>query len=329
MTTPTMRAHLLRGPGEPDAFELVERPLTDPESGWVRVRVRAFGLNRSELFSRRGMSSPDFSYPRVLGLECVGEVDHGGDTDLEAGERVIALMGGMGREFDGSYATHTTVPRSQVFRVGPLEFDWADLGALPETYNTAWGVCHENLQLKPQDRVLVRGGTSALGMAAVDIAHDLGCRVVSTTRNPDKLELLRERSPGEVMLDGDDLAARVLDEFGQVTAVVECVGSKQTVESSCACMPDGGRLGLVGQLGEDWESPYRPVVPSTVRAEFTRSDLVTSPRDDARMAAILASVADGQVRPNIWRTFEFEELSEAHRVMGANEAIGKLVVVVD
>ena len=321
-----MRAWVLRGPGGTDAFELEERPVPDVPPGHVGIEIAAFGLNRSELFSRRGMSSPDFSYPRVLGLECVGRVFDPGGSDLTGGERVMALMGGMGRSYDGGYATHTVVPRTQVFRIDAPQDD-AAMGAIPETYNTAYGVCLEALQLQAADVVLVRGGTSALGMAAADIAKGVGATVVATTRNPAKAALLEERSHADhVVLDGDGFVERVRAAVGAVTAVVDCVGSKASIESNCDTMPHGGRLGLVGQLAETWDRGETPVIPDNVRKSFTRSDLVAAPADDARMAAIVSHVANGQWRPNVHRTFSFAELPDAHGVMERNEAVGKLVV---
>ncbi|MEM9072184.1 MAG: zinc-binding dehydrogenase [Myxococcota bacterium] len=321
------RAWWLAGPGGADAFELVERPFEPLAEGWLRIRVEAFGLNRSELFSRRGMSSPDFSFPRVLGLECAGRVDDAGATDLREDDRVVALMGGMGRAFDGSYATHVDVPRTQVFRA-PEALSAEVLGAVPETYNTAYGVCVESLKLTSEDRVLVRGGTSALGRAACEIAKDLGCVVVGTSRSPDKAAQLANASRFDhVLVDGSDLGDRVRERVGELSAVVDCVGSKESVESACGMLASGGRLGLVGQLSETWDGA-RPTIPDHVSQSFTRSDLIAAPKDDERMRVLLDRVAAGRWAPNVDRVFSFEELPAAHEAMGANRAIGKIVVVV-
>lgn len=323
--TDMMTAWVLEGPGEPSAFRKVKRVCPNARPDWVVVRVRAFGLNRSELFSRRGLSSEDFSFPRVLGLEGVGEVLDPGDSDLTEGDRVACLMGGMGRSFDGSYATHVCVPRKQVFRAN-VDLAWDALGAFPETYNTAYGVCVEALRLEAHDRVLIRGGTSALGLAAASIAQDIGCDVVTTTRNERKVELLAERAQARVILDGPDFAERVLTEAGPRTAVVECVGAAATVETSCATMTEGGRLGLVGQLSESWDTDAAPRIPDGIESSFTRSDLVEAPRDDDRMATIFKAAQAGRYRTNLHRVFSFDELPNAHAVMGANESVGKLVV---
>ena len=125
-----MRAWILRQPGGPEAFELTDIPRPEPQPGHVLIEVRAFGLNRSEWFTRIG-ESPTVQLPRVLGIECVGTVVRAPGGELEEGQRVAAMMGGMGREFDGSYAEYTSVPAANVF---PLETElpWDVVGALPE-----------------------------------------------------------------------------------------------------------------------------------------------------------------------------------------------------
>ncbi|MEM1416197.1 MAG: zinc-binding dehydrogenase [Myxococcota bacterium] len=322
-----MRAWNLEGPGDVDAFQLVERPLPAVRPGWVRIAVEAFGLNRSELHSRKGLSSADATWPRVLGLECVGRIDDGGDSELRAGERVVALMGGMGRSYDGGYATHALVPRTQVFRA-PEALDAATLGAVPETYTTAALVCRGDLALAGHETVLVRGGTSALGMAAAEIAKDLGCTTIGTTRNPKKAALLRQRSRlDHVVLEGERFAERVVEAAGPVHAVVECVGSTASVESSAATLTGGGKIGGAGMLTETWDTDAPPVFPEGVSYGFSRSDLVAAPKDDAFLAHLLGKVAAGAWAPNVHRVFAMAELPEAHRVMANNEAVGKLVVL--
>ncbi len=322
-----MEAWNLEGPGGVDAFERVRRPLPAVRRGWIRIAVEAFGLNRSELHSRKGLSSADATWPRILGLECVGRVDDPSDSELAVGERVVALMGGMGRSFDGGYATHALVPRTQVFRA-PEDLAPATLGAVPETYYTAALMCLDDLALTGDETVLVRGGTSALGMAAGEIAKDRGCTTLGTTRNPKKAARLREtRRLDHVVLEGPDFAERVLRVAGAVQAVVECVGSTASVESSAATLTGGGRIGGAGMLTETWDTDAPPVLPEGVVYGFSRSDLVAAQEDDAFMAHLLGKVAAGAWAPNVHRVFAFDELPEAHRVMANNEAIGKLVVL--
>src|SRR5437773_6708388 len=143
--TATMRAVLLDAPGPPEALQIREQPLPEPRPGWVLIRVKAFGLNRSELHTRLGLAE-GVTFPRVPGIEATGRVDADPDGLLQAGQQVAAMMGDMGRTFDGGYAEYTVVPRSQVipFTSG---LPWETLGAIPETLQTAYGSLTTGLDL--------------------------------------------------------------------------------------------------------------------------------------------------------------------------------------
>ncbi|MEM1220621.1 MAG: alcohol dehydrogenase catalytic domain-containing protein [Bacteroidota bacterium] len=176
-----MRGWQIQSFGGPEVFQLVEQKDPSPKEGWVLIDVKAFGLNRSELYTRQGHSGNAVTIPRILGIECVGVILNGGGTDLQVGQRVAAAMGHMGRKYDGGYATKTIVPKSNVFPV-ETDLDWTTFGALPETYLTAWGVIKKAIDLQPGQTVLIRGGSSSVGLAATSIAKDMGCTVLATTR---------------------------------------------------------------------------------------------------------------------------------------------------
>src|SRR2546430_13225660 len=132
-----MRAVVLTEPGPVENLQLRDLPIPDPAPGWVRIAVHAFGLNRSELHTRLGLGE-GVTFPRVPGIECVGTVDAAPDGDLAPGQQVAAMMGGMGRTFDGGYAEYTVVPRRQVIPFRSA-LPWEGLGAIPETLQTAYG----------------------------------------------------------------------------------------------------------------------------------------------------------------------------------------------
>jgi NADPH:quinone reductase-like Zn-dependent oxidoreductase len=173
-----MEAVVMSQDGGPDRLVLEELPRPVPQQGEVLIRVRAFGINRAETYMRRG-EWPEIA--PVSGIECVGEVEQDPSGSLTTGQTVAAIMGGMGRTRNGSYAELVSVPASNVV---PLEtdLDWAHLAAIPESYATAWICLVHNLQIKEGDVLLVRGGTSALGQAAITIATQAGLTVLASTR---------------------------------------------------------------------------------------------------------------------------------------------------
>ena len=159
-----MKAWQISEYGTTEVLQNVSLPDPQAENGWVLIDIKAFGINRSELYTRQGHSGDGVTIPVVLGIECVGVVLDGGNSDLHPGQKVAAAMGSMGRKFDGGYAEKTLLPRSNVF---PIEtsLDWEVFGSIPDTYLTAWGAVKEAIDLQAGDSLLVRGGTSSVGLA--------------------------------------------------------------------------------------------------------------------------------------------------------------------
>jgi NADPH2:quinone reductase len=324
-----MKAYLMQEAGGPEVLQLVELPDPEPREGWILIDIKAFGLNRSELYTRQGHSGDEVTLPRVLGIECVGVVLDGGETDLQPGQKVGAAMGFMGRTYHGGYAEKTLVPRSNVYPVN-TELPWEVLGGIPETYLTAWGAIMEGVGLQDRQTLLLRGGTSSVGMAGISIAKDLGCTVLATTRKEAKRARLEEAGADHVIIDYGRVEDEVRDLVPEgVHGVVELVGREHTIKDSLLCVRPKGTVCLVGFLGDEWGYEFFPWMPSTVKLTIYSSETLETQTATPALQHIVDKLEAGAYKDNIFRTFAFSELSKAHRMMEANQAAGKLVVVVN
>ena len=216
------------------------------------MKVEAFGLNNSERLVRLEEIGQPWIAPSVVpGIECAGTVVDPGDTDLDAGQRIIACMGGMGREFDGSYAEYALLPRKNIVRIpDDIGWTWSQLGAFPETYLTAWGSLFECLQLALGDTLLVRGATCGLGYAAIQLAKALKVRVVATTHREAKLQLLLDAGADEAVLDGGCLAATCGEpaKVEGANKVLDLVGPRD-LRDTLRTVEHGGIVCTTGILG--------------------------------------------------------------------------------
>ncbi len=321
-----MKAIVVTVPGGPEVLELQEVPMPVVKPGWALVRIKAFGLNRSEMYTRQGHSGELAPFPRILGIECVGEIVDASDTGLDVGQTVAAMMGNMGRSYDGGYAQYALLPASQLIPL-TTTLPWEHLAAIPETFITAYGSL-QTLDLVSGQTLLIRGGTSAAGMAAATIAVDMGVTVLATTRNPAKQAALTANGVHGVYIDNGKIATDVRRDYPEgVDAVLELVG-QPTLEDSIACLTDHGIICQTGLLGDKWDYWVTGLegVPETIRTTTYNSEKVTAANSAAVMQTIVDRVEAGRYRLNIDRVFDMEEIVEAHTIMEESRAKGKLVV---
>ncbi|PVH98068.1 alcohol dehydrogenase zinc-binding domain-containing protein [Periconia macrospinosa] len=328
-----MKAIIVDTFGPPSNLLIKDVPKPIPKPGQVLIRIKAFGLNRAELYMRRGEWAE--SMP-IIGIECVGIIEACPDNSFPVKTAVAALMGGLGRTINGSYAEYTVAPVLNVATLAESEDDlclsWEQAAAIPETYATAWMCLFGNLELKKGQKLLVRGATSALGLAAVTLAAHFGARVTGTTRNPGRHSQLIEAGAETVEPEDSHLAERLnLREAAKFDTVLELVGNSTLLES-LALVRRGGRLCLAGFVGGVAPINFNPLLQmvSGVHFSFFGSFVLGTepfPLSEVPLQEILKMVASGELEVKPSRVFRFDEIQEAHEMMEANEANGKLVIL--
>ena len=323
-----MRAMVITEPGGPEVLQIQEVADPVPGDGEVLIAIKAFGVNHAETHMRKG------EWPEatpISGIEAVGTVVTDPSGVLAEGTKVLTIMGGLGRTRNGSYAEYTLAPAANVARI-ETSLGWADLAAIPESYATAWLTLHSNLELEAGQWLLVRGATSALGQAAVNIASDLGARVIATTRREDRAPLLRSLGAAGVVIDTGTIAGAVRKLVaGGADRMLDLVGNSVLRDSLQAVRVTGRvcQAGFLGGLGP--VADFLPAfdMPSGVQFSFFGSFEVGNPAypiSAIPFQDIVAKAEAGVYQAKPARVFAFEEIADAHRIMEAGEAAGKLVV---
>jgi NADPH:quinone reductase-like Zn-dependent oxidoreductase len=324
-----MRAIVIKQYGGPEVLAVENRPDPEPKPGHVVIEVKAFGLNRAESYMRSGAWG---DVAEITGIECVGIVRSDPDGRFAPGQKVAALMGGMGRLINGSYAELTSVPATNVVAV-VTNLPWEEFAAISESYATAWSGVRENLALLPGQTLVVRGATSSLGQAAVNIAVDLGARVIATTRNAARTAMLKALGAGEVLLESPELSNQVRKAYPRgVDAVLDVIGNS-TVLDSLAMARRGGRVCVVGLLDHvasigDFNPLFQMPHAGVHFSGFVSWSLGTPdcPLSGIPFQGIVDRVGAGTYKAKPAKVLAFGDIVAAHRLMESNEASGKIVI---
>lgn len=321
-----MKAAVLHEPGGPESLIIEQREIPQPIAGEILIRVKAFGLNRSELFTRRGQS-PGVKLPRILGIEAAGVVAAAPGNEFQLGETVVTVMGGMGRDFDGGYAEFTCVPAANVRSV-TTSLPWEKLGALPEMLQTAWGALFRALRVAPGERLLLRGGTTSVGLAAAAIAKTIGAQVAATSRRGEGEAIVHAAGADLFILDNGFVAPSVHQAWpGGADKLLELVGTT-TLADSLACVREPGMVCMAGMVGDAWSlRDFAPMdlIPTGVSLTTYSGDVgdfMAMP-----LQKLVDQVAEGTLPITIGKTFALDDIADAHRLMEANGGNGKIVVL--
>jgi len=322
-----MKAIVLYKSCSPEELKISEVPVPEVKPGWVLIKVKAFGLNRSELMMRAyEADAPYIKLPRIPGIECAGEIADPSDSNFLKGQRVVALMGGMGRSFDGSYAEYTLVPFKNVFKVVTV-LGWEELAAIPETYFTAWGSLFDSLQLTPEETLFIRGGTSAMGLASIQLAKSVGANVVASTRDENKLDFLTIQGADKVLIDDGTLSDQLFNMYPKgVNKVLELIGPA-TLRESARLVRHHGIICSTGVLGKQGVlNNFDPIkdIPSGVYLTGFFSNYPVQ----QIISDIFEHLNKHKLHPLISKVFSLNEIGNAHVLMENNAATGKVVVVI-
>ena len=313
-----MKAVVLDKVTEGKDIVLSDASIPEVRPGWVLIKVKAFGLNHSEKLLRLNEIRADYiQKPIIPGIECVGEIVDPSDSSFSVGQKVAALMGGMGRSFNGSYAEYALLPRRIVFAVNS-DLPWEALGAVPETYFTAWGSLFECLCLTAKDTLMIRGATCALGYASIQIAKALGCKVIATTHREDKLPLIAQAD--EAVIDEGKLTGKVHG----ITKALDLIGPRN-LKDTLTAVEKGGIVCQTGLLGGVYAlNGFDPIkdIPNGVYLTGFFSNYPTQ----EIMNEIFAFLNEKKLVPVSGKVFGFDEIREAVIAQDEGKVNGKIII---
>jgi len=327
-----MKAIIIEKFGNPDVLAIKDIDKPEPTPGFALIKVKAFGINHAEVHMRKG-EWPEWM--PVSGIECVGIVEACPGGEFQPGTIVAGLMGGLGRTINGSYAEFTNAPVGNVVSFGDSSppLPWEQLAAIPESYATAWSSLFRNLEIQKGQTLLIRGATSALGKAAVNLAVNHGAIVTATSRKPDRYQGLLDLGVQKVEHEGPNLSARLnLRLEDKFDACLDLIGNSALLDS-VKLVRRGGRLCMAGWLGglapvQDF-NPLLQMEGGVHFSIFRSPDfgIPAFPVSDVPLHDIVQLAVDGKIDAKPSKTFSFDQIREAHRVMEAGQANGKMVVL--
>lgn len=323
----TMRCVTVPQPGGPEAMRLDTAPLPALRDDEILIRVQAAGVNRPDVQQRKGLYPPPPGASPLLGLEVAGEVVALGAmaSGFFPGHKVTALCNG------GGYAEYVAVPAGQCLP-WPEGYDALRAAALPENFFTVWANLFDMAQLKPQESVLVHGGTSGIGLTAIQLAAAQGSRVYATAGSAEKCAFIERYGATAINYKEQDFGAVIsaqTDKRG-VDVILDMVGGPYIQKNIRTLAPRGRLVQVAFMQGSKAELDLMPVM--TKRLTITGSTM--RPRTSAEKAAIAAALkqkvwpllASGKVAPVIDRVFPLDQAAEAHRLMESSTHIGKIML---
>ena len=352
-----MKAMVLEKPCSAEEMKIKNVPIPEVKEDWILVKIKAFGINRAEIFTRQG-DSPSVKLPRVIGIECVGIVEDPSNSDFKKGDKVFSMMNGMGREFDGSYAEYILIPKNQVYRLSNeksffknidniklknkeqlkekfsenLEITeenifWSEIAAYPELYYTAYSSLFKSLKLKEGEKLLVRGGTGSVALAAIQLAKAINVRIIATSRSASKEQFLKEKGADEVIVGNENFDENLKKLFPDgVDKVLELIG-RPTLKSSLKSVKQGGIVCMTGCLGGWIIEDFEPLVDIISESYLTSFDSTNVNKNTIK--EMFEFIEKYNIKPCISKIFTLDEISLAHKYLESNSANGKVIIMTE
>ena len=352
-----MKAMVLEKPCSAEEMKIKNVPISEVKKDWILVKIKAFGINRAEIFTRQG-DSPSVKLPRVIGIECVGIVEDPSNSDFKKGDKVFSMMNGMGREFDGSYAEYILILKNQVYRLPNeksffknidniklknkeqlkekfsknLEITeenifWSEIAAYPELYYTAYGSLFKSLKLKEGETLLVRGGTGSVALAAIQLAKAINVRVIATSRSASKEQFLKGKGADEVIVGNENFDENLKKLFPDgVDKILELIGGP-TLKSSLKSVKQGGIVCMTGCLGGWIIEDFEPLVDIISESYLTSFDSTNVNKDTIK--EMFEFIEKYNIKPCISKIFTLDEISLAHKYLESNSANGKVIIMTE
>lgn len=307
--------------GDVNVLKIVEVEKPVIKEGWSLVKIKGFGVNRSEIFTRKGYS-PNVIFPRILGIECVGLIEETSDEkNFPIKSKVVSIMGEMGRKFDGSYAEYVLLPNSQIYKVN-IDMEWSEFASIPETYYTAYG-SFKNLNIIDGDKVLVRGATSGVGIAFAKLvkAKFPNIKLYGSTREKSKINKLLESCYDEVILDSDG----ILQTSQTFDKILELIGPK-VIKNSIQHLKEYGIICNTGLLGESWYlEKFDPI--EELKNNIYLTTFYSGNVTEEKLKEMFEYIKYYKIRSIPEKIFSLDKIQEAHKYLENKQSFGKVVII--
>ncbi|AMR31795.1 zinc-binding dehydrogenase [Mucilaginibacter sp. PAMC 26640] len=324
-----MKAIIVTQPGGPEVLELQERPVPSYSADEVLVKVMAAGINRPDVFQRKGNYPPPQGAPKdIPGLELAGTVTKVGAnvTRWKAGDKVCALVMG------GAYAEYCNVPEGQCLAI-PERLTYAEAASLPETFFTVWSNVFDRAKLLPGESLLVHGGSSGIGVTAIQLAKSFGNKVYITAGNAEKCRFCEDLGADKAINYNDENFGEAIDQLtgGKgVDVILDMVGGDYTA-LNIKCLANDGRLVLINAMkGNRAEVNLSEIM----RKRLIVTGSMLRARDVGFKAAIARQLeehawpllASGKIKPVVYKIFPAGEAAKAHELMESSSHMGKIIL---